>query len=231
MPRRRDKYQDDGDIWEDDIPRRTRRGAPEEEPAKAPVMLRILAWVGIILLCFVGGYLGTSWAIKFLNQKDLLVQKDVVKNTEELNKFLATDTPPKTADQVDAKKFSIKLYYPHSQENKLLSENLDIISGLKEEDIAESLARIFLVSEMFPKDVSVKQIFRNAGILYLDVGGPFIQMLAQSGQEKSALFIMGIVRTMAENFAPIAEVRFLVNGQVTTAGSPVDLTIAWRLPR
>lgn len=233
MPRRsRDRYEDEGNVWDEEEPRRTRRVSnhrEEEESPRPPLMLRVLAWVGIILLCFVGGYLGTSWGIKLLGKQDLLSQNDVVKSTEELSNFLDSDSKkPKPADQIDAKKVTFQLYYPKG--TSLTSEAFDVITSLRENEIEESMVKLFSLSGMFPQDVSVKRVFRNASTLYLDISGPFIQMLSDAGKEKSALFITGIVRTMKENFPPITDIRFLINGTITTAGSPVDLTASWKLP-
>lgn len=231
MARRRQQRYEEDDVWEDGED--FSRDAEGDEHEKAPLLLRVLTWVGVVLLCFVGGYLGTSWGIKLLNQEGLLAQQDVVKNNDELNKFIEQDNAQRAAakkpDQIDAKISNVTLYYPN--ENSLASEPLNVVVGLREEEIDETLKKLFLLSEMFPKEVIVKHIFRNASVLFLDVAGPFIPMLAQAGKDRSALFITGLVRTMKENFAPVTEVRFLVNGAVTTAGSPVDLTAAWSLPQ
>ena len=221
MPRRVKKFQDEGNIWEDEPEYRTKQYQSDYERPKAPLMLRILTWAGIILLCFVGGYLGTSWGIKFLNQQDLLTQKDVVTTQEGVKDFIATDN-------LDIKKLSVKLSYP--KDGTIVSENYELISGVKEQEIKETIEKLFSASKMFSKEVLVKHIFRNASTLHVNVTGPFIPMLSNAGQEQSTLFITSIVQTMKDNFPPISEVRFLVNGSVTTAGSPVDLTVAWKLP-
>jgi len=220
MPRRVQKYHDEGNIWESEE-YRTKRHPSDGERPKAPLMLRVLTWAGVVLLCFVGGYIGTSWGIKFLNQQDLLTQKDVVTTQEEVKNFISTDN-------LDIKKLTVKLYYP--KDGTITSENYELISGIKEQEILDTMEKLFSASKMFSKEVLVKHIFRNASTLYVNVAGPFIPMLSNAGQEQSSLFINGVVQTMKDNFPPISEVRFLVNGSVTSAGSPVDLTIAWGLP-
>jgi len=229
MPRRVQKYRDEGNIWEEESEYSTRRNQSAGERPKAPLMLRVLAWTGIVLLCFVGGYLGTSWGIKFLNQRDLLVQKDVVTTSEGVKNIInnqATENVTQKQDNLDVKKLTVKLSYP--KDGTLISEAFELISGIKEQEIKETMEKLFSVSKMFSKEVLVKHIFRNATTLYIDVSGPFIPMLSNAGQEKSTVFINGVVNTMKNNFPPISEVRFLVNGSVTTAGAPVDLTKAWK---
>jgi hypothetical protein len=231
MPRRVQKYRDEGNIWEEDSEYSARRHQSSSERPKAPLMLRVLTWTGIVLLCFVGGYLGTSWGIKFLNQQDLLVQKDVVVTTEgakDLIQNQATENTAQKQDNSDVKKLSIKLSYPNPKDGTLISESFELISGIKEQEIKETVEKLFSVSKMFSKEVLVKHIFRNATTLYVNVSGPFIPMLSNAGQEKSSSFIKGVVNTMKENFPPINEVRFLVNGNVNSAGSPVDLSAAWK---
>lgn len=227
MPKRVQKYHDEGNIWENESEYDYSR--QHGERPKAPLMLRILAWGGVILLCFVGGYIGTSWGIKFLNQQDILKQKDIVTTTVEANNLIENATienAMQKQDNSDIKKLAINLSYP--KDGTLISEKFELISSIKEQEIRETIEKLFSASKMFSKEVLVKHIFRNANTLYLNITGPFIPMLSNAGQEQSSLFITGIVNTMKENFPPINEVRFLINGSVTTAGSPVDLTAAWR---
>ncbi|MCL1875660.1 MAG: GerMN domain-containing protein [Synergistaceae bacterium] len=219
MPRRVHKYRDEGNIWEEEAEYGRRRYRSDSEHPKAPLMLRVLTWTGIILLCFVGGYLGASWGIDFLNQKDLLVQDDVAVTSEDLKKIALQENN-------DVKKLTLKLSYP--KDGNLISENFELIPGIKEQEIKETIERLLSVSKMFSKEVSAKHIFRNANTLYINFTGPFIPMLSNAGKEQSTLLVNGLVRTMTENFPPIKEVRFLVNGGVTTAGSPIDLTAIWK---
>ena len=230
MPRRVQKYRnDEGNIWEEELEYSARHRNSGDDRPKAPFMLRILAWTGIVLLCFVGGYIGTSWGIKFLNQQNLLIQNDVVTTSEDARGFIETQTGAnitRNEDNLDIKKLTIKLSYP--KDETLISESFELISGIREQEIKETIEKLFSVSKMFSREVLVKHVFRNASTLYINVSGPFIPMLSNAGQQNSALFINGVVQTMKENFPPINEVRFLVNGNVTTAGAPVDLTIAWK---
>ena len=220
MPRRVQKYHDEGNIWEEDSEYRSRRQGGERP--KAPLMLRVLAWGGVILLCFVGGYIGTSWVIELLNRPfspNIIIPYNVIP---------PGGTGNFTEDSLDIRKLTLNLFYP--RDGVLISESFELISGIREQEIRETVERLFSISRMFTREVSVRHVFRNASTLYINVAGPFIPMLSNAGQEQSELFITGIVRTMVDNFPPITEVRFLVNGALTTAGAPVDLTAAWRLP-
>jgi len=224
MPRRVQKYRDEGNIWEEEE-YDSRRNQSEYERPKAPLMLRVLTWTGIVLLCFVGGYIGTSWLLKLLNQQDMLTQKEVVLTPEEAKSFVENE---RAATYSDVKKLTVNLWYP--KDGTLVTEKFELIPDVKEQEIKETLEKLFSVSKMFTKEVAVKHVFRNATTLYLNVTGPFIPMLSNAGQNQSKLFITGVVRTMKDNFPPISEVRFLVNGKITSAGSPIDLTAVWRLP-
>lgn len=219
MPRRVHKYHDEGNIWEEENEYNRRRYRSNSEHPKAPLMLRVLTWTGIILLCFVGGYLGASWGIKFLNQKDLLVQNNDVITSDDIKNITEQD-------DFDVKKLTVKLSYP--KDEKLISESFELMTGIKEQEIKDTIEKLLTVSKMFSKEVTVKHVFRNANTLYINVAGPFIPMLLNAGKEQSTLLVNGLVRTMTDNFPPISGIRFLVNGSVTTAGSPIDLTALWK---
>jgi hypothetical protein len=230
MPRRVQKYHNtEGNAWEDELEYSTRRRQSGDDRPKAPFMLRFLTWTGIVLLCFVGGFIGTSWGIKFLDQQKLFVQNDVLVTSEDAKNYINNQLDQnivRNEDNLDMKKLTIKLSYP--KDETLVSETFELISGVKEQEIKETMEKLLSVSKMFSREVLVRNIFRNATTLYINVSGPFVPMLSNAGREKSSLFINGVVQTMKDNFSPINEVRFLVNGSVVSAGAPVDLAVAWK---
>jgi hypothetical protein len=229
-----EQYVDEGNIWEEEESTSYRSRFPaEEEKIQTPVLLRILTWIGVVLLCFVVGYIGTSWGIRLLNQRGILEQTDLVATQEELQAFLRDDDAAQRADVSDgpalnAKKLTLYLSLP--KDNTLVPTSYDVIAGTREEDIEEAVRKLFSESGLFTPDVKTVHIFRTADMLYLDVTGPFVQMLAKAGASSSTLFITAVVRSVQDNFSPIRKVRFLVDGKMTSAGSPVDLTAVWQLP-
>lgn len=207
-----------------------RRSRPaREEIKKAPILFRVVAWAGVILFCFVAGYVGTSLALRMLNRKDILVRSDVAENREGAAGVLAEQDGE---IRLNARKVSFTLHYP--KEGSIATEKVELLSGIMDDDIRQVVGKIIsFLPGKFSADVKVLHTFRAGNTLYLDFPAAFVSSLASQGDVESTLFITGIVQTMTENFSPIVKVRFLVDGQVPgeKAGSPVDLSVPWQLPK
>ncbi|MDR1740303.1 MAG: GerMN domain-containing protein [Synergistaceae bacterium] len=199
-----------------------RRKRPKE---KAPIMFRVLVWCGVIMLCFVGGYVGTSFMLdRFMNRQSLL-DADSVKASAA--KASASDDYAPVLGDMKAQK--VTLFYPKN--DALMEEKADFIAVTREDSIQDAVTKLLSLCGMFGGDVTLRHVFRNVDTVYLDFYGPFVAGLADAGERASALFITGIVRTMMENFSPITKVRFLVDSKLVTAGAPVDLAATWQLPK
>jgi hypothetical protein len=196
---------------------------------KAPLLLRILTWCGVILFCFVMGYLGTSYVLKLLDKPSLLKpeeKNEANSGPRELEIILSAD---RTADGLrDIQKKTLSLFYP--KDGVLTEEKTEIIAGTFEDDIRDTVHRLVERSGLFGGDVRVKHVFRDTNLVYLDFSGPFASGLSAAGEEISKLFITGIVRTMRDGFS-IVRVRFLLDSKVTNDGAPVNLTATWQLPQ
>ncbi len=236
MARRRDvpdeRYENDFEERVESKRRRSRGPSSPQthEKPKAPFLLRVLAWGGVILLCFVAGYIGTSYMLKLLEKQSFLKPEDRVQNQQDLETFLSADNAVDAAKvKLDMQKATVSLFYP--KDGILMEESAEIITRTREDNIQEVLHKLLVLSGMFGKDVRVEHVFRNLDTVYLDFSGPFVSALTAAGAKPSTLFITGIVRTMRNNFAPISKIRFLVDSKIVTAGSPVDLTATWQLPK
>ena len=235
MVRREDnpagRYRDEEDFdWRS---RRRGREARKAEKKRAPLMLRLLSWLGVILFCFVAGYLGTSWMMGFLNTRFL--QKDNrVENRQELEAFTEKErsrpVPVSSGQKLDVQQLSLKLY--HLKNGGLAEETRRFVSHAQEDNIRDAVHAVLVLSgiETAENGVRVLHVFRGADTVFLDLSGAFAQALAKLGQRNSQFLITGIVRTMQDNFPPIVKVRFLIDGAVASAGAPVDLTVPWQLP-
>ena len=193
------------------------------------MLFRVVAWAGVILFCFVAGYVGTSLALKMLNRKDILVRPDVAENREGAAGVLAQDDGE---IRLNARKVAFTLHYP--KDGSLATEKVELLSGIMDDDIRQVVGKIIaLLPARFSPEVKVLHSFRAGNTLYLDFPSSFVSSLANQGAKESTLFITGIVRTMIENFSPVAKVRFLVDGQVPgeKTGAPVDLSVPWQLPQ
>ena len=187
-------------------------------PAKAPLLLRVLAWCGVILLCTVAGYIGTD---KML----LLLEKPFRNFEEELQQPLPPDDV-----KLDMQKTTLSLFYP--KDGVMKKEEVDIIVRTREDNIQDVVAKLLALSGLFDETVYVKHVFRNVDTLYLNFSAPFLSALNAAGARLSTLFITGIVHTMQDNnyFSPITKVRFLVDSQIVgSSEAPVDLAAPWQL--
>ncbi|MDR1875301.1 MAG: GerMN domain-containing protein [Synergistaceae bacterium] len=196
------------------------------EHNKAPLLLRILAWGGVILLCFVAGFIGTSRMLKMLESQSLLKTDDRGRNRQELSAALGSE---RSGAQLDMQKVTLSLFYPKN--DALAEQRAEIISRTSEENIQDAIHKLLELSGFFSDETRLRHVFRNVDTVYLDFSGPFISALGAVGAKPSTLFITGVVRTLRDNFPPITKVRFLVDSRITSTGAPVDLTATWQLPR
>ncbi|GHV34942.1 hypothetical protein FACS1894187_06570 [Synergistales bacterium] len=221
----------------DDDPRLSRGAEPMKR--KVPMMLRLLAWCGVVLFCFVVGYMGTSYVLLLMDKQSLL-KPDVFNGEDEERTernarggaaaFLSSDNTELARDSgADMQKTTVTIYYP--KDGTLLEEKLDVIAQTREDNIQEIVLKLLERSGFFGKDVYIKHVFRNVDTVYIDFSAPFLQSLSASGAKVSALLVTGIVRTMRDNFQPIDKVRFLVDSKIATSGAPIDLTATWQLPK
>jgi hypothetical protein len=195
---------------------------------KAPLLLRILAWCGVILLCFVAGYLGTSSLLTLLDKPFKPVEP--LKNEAGSGGAEEGTGGTSLADiKLDMQKTTLSLFYP--KEGILQEDKAEIISRTFEDNIQDAVHKLLSLSDLFGSDVYVKHVFRNADTVYLDFSGPFVSALSTAGAKSSTQFITGIVQTMSGNFHPVTKVRFLVDSKIVDAGAPVDLVSVWQLSK
>ena len=228
MGRKYDDYEDGFEVRRDEAPRSSRRSAEDRAGGrKAPLLIRLIAWTGVLVFCFAAGYVGTSVALRMLNRQDILQRKDVAANRGEAEKIL-NEAPREI--RLNARKVEFTLYYP--KDGAISSEKTEVLSGIMEDDIRQVIGKIVsTLSEKEAADVKLLNLFRSGDTLYLNFNGQFLSLLKVRGEQGSALFITGVVRTMSENFSPIVQVRFLIDGKEQQGGAPVDLGVPWRLPR
>jgi hypothetical protein len=199
----------------------------EKNKPKPPILLRVLTWCGVILLCFVGGYIGTSYMLKWLEKPIFYKPEGGVQAENRGGVLLSSDS---AADlKLDMQKIVLSLSY--HKEGSRVEEKVEVIAHTQEDNIREAVLRLLTRSGLFSGEVDVQHVFRNVDMVYLDFSNAFLSALNAAGEEASTLFITDVVYTMRDNFSPITKVRFLVNSQIVNTGSPVDLTAVWQLSR
>jgi len=198
-----------------------------------PVLLKILSWLGVILLCFVLGYLGTSWFVEFLNKKLLLKPENRIENQEDLKNFNEAEQEKVLNETLksgaDVKQISLNLF--HVKNDTIAESRKNFVSRLPEENIRDAVTEVILLSGMPQADkIKLLHVFRLQDTAFLDMSGQFASSIETAGQRKSLLLLTGIVRTVQENFSPISQIRFLIDSKPPKSGGTVDLSAPWKMP-
>ena len=206
----------------------------QEDGKSAPLLLRILSWLGVILLCFVLGYLGTSWVMDFLNKKLLLKPENRIENQEDLTEYQESEGERTSREALSegssVPQVSLNLY--HVNDDALTEIRKNFVSLTREDTIREAVEEVLTLSEV-PNASRIKllHVFRTGNTAFLDMPGQFVSALDSMGQRKSQLLLTGLVRTLQENFSPLTQVRFLIDSKAPKSGGTVNLAATWKMPR
>ena len=214
---------------------KTQTSTPDyDENKPTPLMLRVLLWLGIILLCFVLGYLGTSLAVDFLNRKLFLKPENRIENQEDLSHFNEAENERNARNSLNSASDvqQVMLILCHVKDDSLVETRRNFILRPQEDIIRDAVHEILAMSGV-PNAGKIRllHVFRNDDTAFLDMPGQFSSALSSMGKQKSLLLITGIVRTMQENFSPISQVRFLIDSKTPQSGGTVDLSSVWKLPK
>ena len=214
---------------EEQRPRRRRELA--QRKSGTPLLLRFLSWTGVILLCFVLGYLGMSWLVNnFLSKQSFLKPENVVESQAELSAMNEAERVKSASGGGDnVQKTDINLYYV--RDGRVMETQRSFIAGVQEDCIRDAVSAILSMSSVPDAGkIEVLHVFRNAETAFLDLSPSFESALASMGQKQSLLLLTGLVRTIQENFSPVVQVRFLIGSKTPSVGGPVDLTVPWKMP-
>ena len=210
------------------------RPAPAEGKESAPFLLKLLSWLGIILLCFVIGYIGTSWFMEFLNKKLLLKPENRIENQEDLGDFQEAETDREAARLLstggDIQQVSLNLY--HVRNDTIAETRKNFVSRTREDNIRDAVEEILNLSEV-PNVNRIKllHVFRSDDTAFLDMTGQFASSIEAMGERKSLLLLTGFVRTLQENFSPVTQIRFLIDSKAPKSGGDVNLAAPWKMPK
>ena len=227
---RRGPYRDEYEEMVERKQRRPRR-APQEQRRGTPLLLKCFSWLGVILLCFVLGYLGTNLLMEGLNKKLLLKPENRVEGQEDLRAMEEAErtrtASPGNSENIQ--QVALTLYYVKG--DTVVEEKRNFVARTREDNIRDALSAVFSLSGIPGTDtVRLLHVFRNAETAFLDLSSTFVQALSSLGQRKSLLLLTGIVRTMQDKFSPITQVRFLIDSKTPASGGVVDLSVPWKMP-
>ena len=132
-------------------PQRVKVAPDINDERSTPLLLKILSWLGIILLCFVIGYLGTSWFVEFLNRKLLLKPENRIENQADLESFNESEQERILDESIknsgsNVQQISLNLY--HVKNDTIAETRRNFVSKTQEDNMREAVAAVIQLSEM-----------------------------------------------------------------------------------
>lgn len=209
-----DDYEDDDEFEEE-----------EDNSKKAPLLVRIFAWIALLAIFFVCGYLGANYFFNWADKKGGPRVGNVVGSGTEAARVSVGANASNGSGNV-----KYNLYIPDG--TTFIEREIEIKKGMVEEDI-EKVASVYIdglkETKMLENDVRVLNVFRSGDWLYLDMTNAFSSSLKTLGKDKAATAITGLVRTMRDNFPPVKKVKFYIDGKESGVKTPADLTRPWEI--
>ncbi len=197
----------------------------EDDSKKAPLLVRIFAWIALLAIFFVCGYLGANYFFNWADKKGGPRVGNVVGTGTEAAK-ISVDANA----SIGPGNVKYNLYIPEGK--TFTPREIEIERGMVEQDI-EKVASVYIdglkETKMLDNDVRVLNVFRSGDWLYLDMTGAFASSIKTLGKDKAALVITGLVKTMKDNFPPIKKIKFYIEGKESGEKTPVDLKSPWEI--
>ncbi len=203
----------------------------EDTVKKAPMPLRLLAWVSLIAIFFAIGYGATSMIFRWMDRGNAgRHPNNLVATQQEAEKLIVE---VKSADETNAARDNTTLCTLSIPDGEVfVTRQIPCNSSVQEDNIQQVLtAYIDEVIERKLLDPTTQNlnIFQSGDWLYINMNGSFLTSLKTLGADKSRLLLTGLVKTVSDNFSPINKVKFYVGGREIKGKDPVDLSMPWSL--
>jgi hypothetical protein len=189
---------------------------------RSPKIVRALVFLSFVAMFMAGGYYSADLFLKLLDRKNVVKQQNVVSNAEDLQKLLAAGQ----TDELVASRRELAVY-PLGEEG-MLRASLKVLSDIQEDEIMLALRTVFAeTSERWANQIVPKHVYRDGVNAYIDLPASFTEGLAKLPEQRALLMLTGIVRTVVENFPPVKQVYFLINGRWVTNVGKIRLSEPW----
>lgn len=189
---------------------------------RLPLFVRLLAQVSVAAIFLAAGYYGTDLTLRMLDNKNVVKQENVVSNTQELQKLLSADH----ADDAVAPRRELAVY-PLGTEG-LVRASFKVMSDVQEDEIMLAVKTFFSeTAEGWANTIEPKHVYRDGVTAYLDLPASFAGGLSGMTEQRALLLLTGLVRTIVENFPPVKQVYFLVDGRWAQGVGKIPLTEPW----
>ncbi|MDO5114935.1 MAG: GerMN domain-containing protein [Synergistaceae bacterium] len=193
----------------------------EEQEHKAPGIVRLFAWIALMIILFACGYVATNYFFDWSAEK----------GGPSAEQRRAAEAPAETEEKAAGVKYTI--YVPNG--DSFQSRSVEITGGgSREEDITKVLSMYIdslKETKALDTSVAIAEVFQSGDWLYVDLTPSFLSSLKSQGKAKSATLLNGMLRTVEESFPPLKKIKFYVNSKEITDKNPLDLTQPWEAGR
>ena len=207
---------DDEEDYEDD----------EEQRPRAPKIVRIFAWIALVVILFTCGYVATNYFFAWSDKQGGERIGNVYGSGAEVAETQQT-AGQETGEAPSDARYSI--YIPEG--SSFQTRAIELKPGGTREDDMQKVLSMYIDSlketKAMDPAVSVTNVFQSGEWLYVDLTAAFQSSIKKLGKEKATQALNGMLNTMRDNFPPVKKIKFYVNAKEITEKTPVDLTGAW----
>jgi hypothetical protein len=218
----------------------------DEVPNRAPLVFRLLAWTSLVVIFFAVGYGATSLAFRWLDSRadssgENRIPANVV-NTPQQAENLLSQSVQASGPGREETGYSADIASPQERGayvtvtisipdgNTFKTRQIRCSGTLREDTMKQTLAAYMDAmkeGKMLSAGAQDINLFQSGDWLYLNMNGGFLESIKANGADKSRMMLTGMVKTMADNFAPINKIKFYVDGKEIRDKKPLDLTAPW----
>lgn len=187
--------------------------------------------MGVALVFFSMGYLSSGWLLSYLDGKGVGGQPDVAGTSEQAAQIMASSGEDVQTLVDMGRRVAFSIYVP-DEKGGMEKEQINVVSSIMEDDVSKVIATLLSrlnEKKVFASDISLRHVFRDGELVYLNFNEPFRIALSKLPQPKGAIVMTGIVRSIVDNFMPVARVQFLIDGNVKESAGEIPLSVPWEL--
>lgn len=211
--------------------RRSRQEAESSSSGPVRWIVRIIAWGAVATIFFSMGYLSSGWLLNYLDGRGVGGQPEVVSSVEQADNVMSASVGEVQTLVDMGHRMSFQMYVP-DEKNSMIKEKIELVSGVMEDDmisLLETLLSRLYEKKVFASDVTLRNVFRDGEMMYLNFNEPFQIALSKLSQQRGSAVMTGIVRSVVDNFMPVTRVQFMIDGEVRESAGKVPLSVPWEL--
>ena len=196
------------------------------ERPRAPKIVRIFAWIALVVILFTCGYVATNYFFAWSDKQGGERIGNVYGSGAEVAETQQA-AGQETGEAPSDARYSI--YIPEG--SSFQTRAIELKPGGTREDDMQKVLSMYIDSlketKAMDPAVSVTNVFQSGEWLYVDLTAAFQSSIKKLGKEKATQALNGMLNTMRDNFPPVKKIKFYVNAKEITEKTPVDLTGAW----